>query len=150
MRDERPCRRAAVERLHHRRLHFQKSVRLQLPPQRRDDLRPRHEHLANFRIRDQIQIALAVARLDVFQAMPFLGHREQRLRQEVQPLDMDAQFAGPGAEQVSFDADNIADVEDLIQRVILLRHGVLADIDLQPLAVLLQMREAGLAHAAAW
>ena len=49
VRDERTRRRAAVERLHHRRLHFDEAARFQLPAQRRDDARPRDEHLAHFR-----------------------------------------------------------------------------------------------------
>ena len=120
----------------------------QLPAQRSDDLRARDEDLADLRVGDQIQIALAVADLHVFQAVPLLGHREQRLRQEIQMFDVDAQLAGPGAEQVALDADDVADIEQLVERKILFADRVLAHIDLQLLAVLHQMRETGLAHAA--
>ena len=142
VRDERPRRRAAVQRLHHRRLDFDEAARLELPPQRRDDPRARHEHLAHFGIRDQIEIALAVARLDVLQPVPLLGHGEQRLREELELLRVHAQLAGARAEQVAFHADDVADIDQLEQLVIALADRVLLDVDLQPLAVLLQVREA--------
>ena len=86
VRDERPRRRAAIERLHHGRLDFDEAALLQLPPQGRDDLRARHEHFAHFGIGDQVEIALAVARLHVLEAVPLLGHREQRLGEELELL----------------------------------------------------------------
>ena len=61
---------------------------------------------------------------------------------------MDAEFAGAGAEQVAFDADDVADVEQLIERIVALRDRILAYVDLQAFAVLHQVHEAGLAHAA--
>ena len=79
VRDERTRRGAAIERLHHGRFHFDEAARFQLPAQRRDDARARDEHLADLGVGDQVQVALAVARLHVLQAVPFLRHGEQRL-----------------------------------------------------------------------
>ena len=104
--------------------------------------------LRDFGIRDQIEIALAVAGLHIFQAVPLFRHGEQRLREELELLDMHAQLAGARAEQIAFDADDVADIEQLEELEIALADRVLLDVDLQPLAVLLQVREAGLAHAA--
>jgi hypothetical protein len=71
------------------------------------------------------------------------------LERNVQLLRMDAELAGAGAEQVAFHAHDVAEVEQLVKScIIALADGVLAHVDLQPLAVLLQVREAGLAHAA--
>ena len=110
--------------------------------------RARHEDLAHFGIGDQVQVALAVARLHVFQAVPLLGHGEQRLGEELQLLGVDAQLARAGAEQIALHADDVADIEHLEELEIALAHGVLLDVDLQTLAVLLQVREPGLAHVA--
>ena len=148
MRDERPRRRAPVKRLHHGRFHFDEAVALQLAPQRSDDAAARQEDLAHFRIGDQIQVALPVARFHVFQAVPFLGHGEQRLGQILQPFRVHAQLAGARAEQVAFHADDVADIEELEDGEIALGHGIFLDVDLQPLAVLCQVREARLAHVA--
>ena len=67
--------------------------------------------IANFRIGDQIQIALPVARLHVFQAVPFFGQRQQDLGEEEQFFDMNTQLAGLGAEQIAGNADDVADIE---------------------------------------
>ena len=60
---------------------------------------------------------------------------------------MHAQFARAGAKKISFDADDIARVEDFIQLVFRLRNRVLADINLQLFACLHQVQKAGFAHA---
>ena len=61
---------------------------------------------------------------------------------------MDAQLAGAGAEEVTLDAHDVADVEQLEKLVAGIAHGVLLHVDLQPFAVLLQVGESGLAHVA--
>ena len=111
-------------------------------------LRARHEDLAHVGIRDQVEIALAVARLHVLQAVPLLRHGKQRLGQELELLRVDAELAGAGAEEIAFHADDVAEIDQLEQRIIALAHRVFLDVDLQPLAVLLQVREARLAHVA--
>ena len=113
MRDKRTRRGAAVERLHHGRFHFDEAAASSCRRSEAMMLRARHEDLAHFGIGDQIEIALAVAGLHVFQAVPFLGHGEQRLREEFELLHVDAQFAGAGAEQIAFDADDVAEIEQL-------------------------------------
>ena len=60
---------------------------------------------------------------------------------------MDAQLAGPGPEQVSLHPDDVANVEPLVQCKVPLPHAVLANVDLQLLAVLHQMSEPCLTHA---
>ena len=74
MRDEGARRGAAVERLHHGRLDFDEAAFLELPAQGRDDAGARDENVAHFGIGDQVEIALAVAGLDVLEAVPLLGH----------------------------------------------------------------------------
>ena len=60
-------------------------------------------------------------------------------------FDVDAEFAGAGAEEIAGDADVVAEVEQLVEREALFADGVEADVDLQPLAALLEVREAGFA-----
>src|SRR5689334_170906 len=148
MRDERTCSGSAVNGLHHRSFDFEKAAGVQLPAERRDELRPGDEHLAYIRIRDQVEIPLPVARFHILQPVPLLRHGMQDLRHEIEMLDVDAEFPGSCPEQVAVDADNVSEIEMLIELVVLLGNGVLAHVDLQALAVLLQMRESGLAHAA--
>jgi hypothetical protein len=121
---------------------------LQLPPQRSDDAAAREEDLADLRIGDQIQVTLPVTRFHIFQAVPFLGHGEQCLGQIFEALHVYAQLTGARAEQVAFHADNVAQVEALVDGEIALGDSVLLDVNLEALAVLRQMREARLTHTA--
>ena len=82
MRDERPGQRAAGDRLHHRRLDLEEAARVQEPADAGDHARARLEHPPRLRIDDEIEVALAVARLDVGQPVPFLRQRQQALRQK--------------------------------------------------------------------
>ena len=59
--------------------------------------------------------------------------------------DVDGEFAGAGAEEVAANADVVAEVEELVEREGVLADVVLADVDLEALAALLELREAGLA-----
>src|ERR1035438_3761886 len=136
MRPEGARRRTSINRLQHGLFQCRDPVRRQLPRNGRHDLRTRDEYVPDFGIRDQVQVALAIADLDVFQAMPFFGHREQRLREEIQSLGVHTQLAGSGSEEVAFDADDVAEVQLLVKREVLLTYRVFADINLQPLAVL--------------
>ena len=80
----------------------------------RDDARARLEHLPRVGIDDEIEIALAVARLDVRQAVPLLGQRQQALG-EKRACD-DAQIVSSFVfvrNTRPFDADVIAEVEQL-------------------------------------
>ena len=61
---------------------------------------------------------------------------------------VDAQFAGARAEQIALHADDVAQIDQLVNGEIALGEGVFLDVDLQALAILRQVREARLAHAA--
>ena len=80
--------------------------------------------------------------------MPFFGQVQQDFREKRKLLGVHAQLAGSGAEQVAFDADDIAEIEHLVELVFVLGNRVLADVHLQSLAGLHQVHESGLAHAA--
>ena len=96
----------------------------------------------------QIDVAHAVAQLDVGKAVELFGQRQQILGEEGQLLDMDAELAGAGAEEIALDADVVADVEELVELPKLVADGIFLDVDLEPFAGLLEMGEAGLAHEA--
>src|SRR5436190_12454794 len=61
---------------------------------------------------------------------------------------MDAQLAGPGAEQIPANADVVAEVEQFVELEGVIADRVLLNVNLQTLAVLLQVRETGFAHQA--
>ncbi len=59
--------------------------------------------------------------------------------------DVEGELAGAGAHEEAADADVVAEVEELVEGEEVLADVVLADVDLEALAALLELREAGLA-----
>ena len=59
---------------------------------------------------------------------------------------MHGKFSGPRAKQISADSDVIAKVEQFVQLESFVADGIFLDVDLQPLPILLQMREPSLPH----
>ena len=118
MRHERPRQRAAGNRLHHRRLDLEIAAAVQKAANRGEHSASDGEHLARVGIDDQVEIPLAVARLDVRQPMPFLGQRQETLGQELERGGPDRQLVGLGAEDAPLHADEVAEVEKLEDREI--------------------------------
>ena len=100
------------------------------------------------RVHEEVDVALAVAEFDVGEAVELLGQREHGLGEEGDGLDVNGELAGAGAEEIAGDADVVAEVEELVEFEGLVADGVFADVDLEALAVLLELREAGLALGA--
>ncbi len=141
MRDKRTRHRAAIERLHHRSLYFEKSSFIQLPPQRPYDVRSCNEDFANFRICDQVEIALPVTRLDIFETMPFFRKPQHDLRKKEQLLGMHRKLAGLGTKQVPCDSDDVANIQQIVKFEAVFGDRVFSDVDLQLFAALQQMQE---------
>ena len=117
-------------------------------PQSPQHRRPLHKDLANIGVHEQVDIPLPVAQLSVGEAVILLRQRQHRLGEKRDRLDMNAQLAGPRAKEISGHANVVAQIEQLVELKALLANRILPDINLQPLAILLQMRKAGLALAA--
>ena len=141
-----PRRRAAGDRLHDRRLDLHEAAAVEEPPDRRHGLRAHFEHAAAVGVHDQIEVALAIAGLDVLQSVPLLGQRQVALGQEHDAPRPDAQLAGARPEQVPFDADVIAEIEQLEDLEVQFRQRVLADVDLDALEAVGQAEKIGLAE----
>ena len=148
MRHERPRQRAAGNRLHHRRLDLEIAAAVQKGANRGEHSASDGEHLARVGIDDQVEIPLAVARLDVRQPMPFLGQRQETLGQELERGGPDRQLVGLGAEDAPLHADEVAEVEKLEDREIAFGQRVLADVDLDLRLPVGDDEEVGLAEAA--
>ena len=113
-----------------------------------DELRTDDEIPLDLRVHDQIDIALAVARLLVGQAVELLGQRQQGLGQQRDGLRAHGHFAALRAEDLALDADDIADVVFLEAVIFGLVHFVLAGVELDAACFVLQVAEGHLAHAA--
>ena len=145
---EGPRRRAAGDLLHHRRFDFEIAATVKELAQGLESLSALDEDFAGVEIGEEVHVTLAVAQLDVGQAVKFFRQGEHGLGQEGERLDVDGQLIGPRAEEVAGDADVVAHVEELVEGKGLVADSVLADVDLQALAALLERGEAGLALGA--
>ena len=148
MRDEGLGVGAARDRVQHRRLDLQEAVLHHVGADRGHRLGARHEALARLAVGDQVGIALAVLLLLVGHAVELVRQRAQRLGQQPQRRDLDRQFAGAGAEERAFGAQDVAQVEVLEVVVDLLAQRVLREEQLDRAGGVLQRGEAGLAHDA--
>ena len=149
VRDERLGQRAAVERLQHRRLDLDEAAVVQEPAHRGDDLRALDEDLARVVVGGEVQVALAVARLDAGEAVVLLGHAAQRLAEELPRGDAQAELAAPGAHHGALGADEVAEVDVLERRVALVAERVELAEELELAAGVLDDDERQLAvHAA--
>ena len=77
--------------------------------------------------------------------MVLIRQRQHRLRKEGQSGDVDGQLARPRPHQEALHSDVVAQVEQLVQRERVFANIVLAHVDLDALAALLQLCEASLA-----
>ena len=139
---------SAGDLLHHRRFHFEIAAVVEKLAQGLQRFRALYKNFAAFEVGEEVHIALAVAELDVGQAVEFFGQGQHGFGEEGEALDVDGELAGACAEEIAADADVVAEVEKFIEREALLADGVEADVDLEALAVLLQGGEAGLALGA--
>ena len=160
--DERTGRRAARNRLEDRRFHLEAAGLVEGLAHRRDDLGALDEGLLDLRVHDQVHIALAVPELRIGEAVVDgavgvgLDDREdtQGLRQDGQFLCMDGELAGLGEEGETLDANDVADVQELledgvVQRLVLAGADLVPlDIDLDAAGMVLQLHEGGGAHDA--
>jgi hypothetical protein len=88
------------------------------------------KELADFRVDDQIDIALAVAGFDVGEAVEFFRQGAQRLGDHLQAGGLNGDLAGLGFEQGALDADNVAHIPFFEQGELVLAHQVAVCVDL--------------------
>ena len=146
--DERPCRGAAGDRMHHRRLDFEIAAAHEEIADALDDLRTLDEHVARGCVGDEVHIPLAVPLLLIGHAMEFLRQRPQRLREQADIRHPDRQLAGLGLEQMSRRTDDVAQVPVLEIVEPFGAERVERDVELDAAGHVLHGRKTRLAHHA--
>src|SRR5579863_600281 len=141
MGNEGPRRSPAEDRMHHRRLDLDIAAFVEKPPKLPDDLGATHENLTRALVGDQVEIAPPVAHLDVDQAVPLLGKRQQSFGKEFKPLDTDGQFVRLSAEKEPLDANHITEIQQPEKLKGFLTNFVQFYIDLQAGPVAEKVRE---------
>src|SRR3954447_388547 len=111
VRHERTRERSAVEALKDGGLDLQEAAAVEPVANRRDDLRAHDEQLARLLVRDQVQLAVAIARLDVLEPVELVRRRAQRLCQQLPAGHAQRQLAAAALEDEAVDAEQVAEVQ---------------------------------------
>ena len=109
--DERLREGAAVARLQHRRLDLDEAVRVEVAPDRGDDAAAGEEVGARLLVHQQVEVALAVALLDVGEAVEGVRQRRAVLRQQLELDHLQRRLAAARLGGVAGDADDVAEVD---------------------------------------
>lgn len=100
-------------RLHvqHRRLHLDVAAAVQRAPEAGDDLVADAERAPGLLVDDEIRVALAEAGVGVGEAVPLVGERAHRFRQQLEVLHLHAQLALASGHDRAVHAHPVAEVE---------------------------------------
>ena len=137
-----------LERSQNGGVNLQKALLIQIRADLLHDLTALDEGVLDLGVNDQVNIALAVARLTVGQTVELLGQGQQALGEQCQLGDAHRNLAHLGAENLALDADDVTDVELFEGGVGFLAQQVALDKDLDVTLLVAQMGKAGLAHNA--
>lgn len=149
VRDERARCCAAGDRREYRRLDLEVIAIIEVRADGLDDLRALAEGVADLRVHDEVEVALAVTDVDVLQAVELLRQRAQRLREQVEVLDADRHLAAVRLEDDAADADDVADIELLeLVLVLVLAEHIDLEVDLDVARAVVERAERRLAMAA--
>ena len=139
----------AGDRMEHRSFHFHEVMFHHEFTSFGDRLGTDHEGAACAFVHDQIDIALTIAGFRIGEAVELIRQRTNVLGQQTEVLDADGKFAGLGEEQRAGCADDIADVDHLLEEVVsFIAHFSLGDKKLDVIGAVFDGQEAGFAHDA--
>ena len=141
MRRERARGGAAGECLQHRRLDLREAFLAQDLVDRLDHLRAFEEHLARLGVRQQVELAIAVARAEILHPVVTVRRRAQRLGQQRALDHAERELPALGDVHVAVDADDVADVEAQHVLVGLLAHRLLARDELHRAGLVAHVEE---------
>ncbi len=144
---EGPRRCPAHQRVHHRRLDLDEAAPIEELAKEADQRRPPEEDLLHLGVRDQVQVALAVARLHVGQAVPLLRGGPERLGERQELGGSEGQLPGLAPEERALHPHEVAQVGEL-EALELVTQRVLLDVDLKLAAPVAELEECRLAEAA--
>ena len=109
--DERPGVGAAGLEVQHRCLDLDEAFGLQRATEAGDDLVTDPERPARLFVDDEIGVALAKPRVGVGEPVPLVGHRPDRLRQQLDAIDLDAELALAGGHHGALCTQPITEIE---------------------------------------
>ena len=146
MRNKRSGRCASGNAVQYRRFYLHKFAAIQIAADFPNDLRAFFKYAAYLRINDQINIALAVTRVQIPQAMALLRKRLERFGQERNFFCFYGNFTRFCFKYPSADSDDIADIICFKILIGLAANRIALDINLEKTAFVLDMEKACFPH----
>ena len=104
---------APIERLEDRCLHFEEAPLVEVSPDRRDRPGPDLEHAPRLFVGDQVQLAPAVAGLDVLESVELVGRWPERLGQHLPLRCLEREFPPSGRDRPAGYPDEVAEVDQV-------------------------------------
>ena len=138
---------ATGNRLHHRCLDFEKIALKKILTHRLNGLRSPQKNLSHIGIHDQVDIALTIALLRIFETVKFFRQGTNRFAKQDEHLDQKRPFSGFGLEQGAGEPDDIADIQLFEEIVGQVADLVFANIRLHLAGVVSEAHESGLSKA---
>ena len=111
VRGERPRHGAAVQRLQDRRLDLDEAALVEEAADGADHVRALDEALLDLVVDDEVEVAAAVARLHVGEAVELLRQRTQRLGEQAEVVNLERELAAAGADHGALGAEDVAHVQ---------------------------------------
>ena len=140
---------ATGDGVEHRGLHFHIAPVIQEPANIGNEFGTNFKGTAHFGIDNQVHIALAVAGLQIGEAVKLLRQGQQGLAEQGRLVDPERNLPLLGAEYIPLDPHNVANIH-FFKPVISFRglHFVHSDVELNSAGIILQITEHDLPHAA--
>ena len=113
-----------------------------------DDFAAEFESFHHFRIGDHIQITLTVTLFNVGQSVEFFGQRTQGFGKQRHTGNADGQFPHLGIEELSFDTDDITDIQFFEEGTRFFAQITLSGKELDSAGTVTDIGKDGFAHAA--
>ncbi len=139
MRDERRREAAAVARLEHWRLDLEEALLVEIATDLRDGAGANLERTARVLVHQQVEVAPAVALLDIGEPVERVRQRHADLREQLQLGHLERRLPPARLRRVPADADDVAEVD----------IDLLSDEELDPAAAIDEVEEQDLAQVAA-
>ena len=146
--DERLRRCAAGDRLHRRRLDLDEAALVHEVADLADDRAAFVKDLLDVVIGDEVEVALAVARLDVREPVPLRRERPQRLADDGELRHLERDLPRARREHRPLHADEIAEVEFFKHLERLVAEGIFLRVNLHPIGAVADVQKDAFAHRA--
>ena len=147
--DERTSICTACNRVEDGRFHFQISACVQKLADSLQNTATQHKRALYLGVGDKVNVALAISRFHVLQAVELLRQRQQRLAKQLDAVQLDGNFPHVRTEHFALAADDVADIPSFECGIHVVAHFVALYVQLDRSVTVQNVAKTCLAHNAA-